>query len=358
MSSVVTFITGTKVVWGAETSLLTLARHMKDEHDVRLICSSEDLAQEWHAQVGSTVQMKRSPGGRVSRLRGFLSSIARELPRDSTIVVFDYYLLPAIFWYRRRLARMGIRIVVDVHDSARSNPLRKPYFWLMSTADHIIAISEYIAQEMPRGTPVSVIHRPVSAPERAVAGTTPTDASSVAVVGQITPEKRVLEAVGLLEEDPKLCLEIRGAAPSGYEQYLGKIMSRGGEHGNRFRYRGRVPSAEATLGISFLLLANPAEPFGRVVAEAQLAGVVPVVPSTGGASELVEHGVNGLVYPPLEMGTAARLIRLLIDDPESLERVRARARTDALAAYDPKAIAGAYLTVLCSERLASRRSQP
>lgn len=65
-----------------------------------------------------------------------------------------------------------------------------------------------------------------------------------------------------------------------------------------------------------LLLPSPYDAFGMVVNEAMACSLPVVVSSAAGASELIEHGVNGLILqdPADEAGLAAQMSALL-DDP-------------------------------------------
>lgn len=76
------------------------------------------------------------------------------------------------------------------------------------------------------------------------------------------------------------------------------------------------------------------EPFGNVVAEAQLCGVPVISTNYGGFVESVEHGVTG--FRCASVGAFAQAIR----DVESLDRTTIRARARRL--YSMEAAAGAY----------------
>jgi glycosyltransferase involved in cell wall biosynthesis len=57
-----------------------------------------------------------------------------------------------------------------------------------------------------------------------------------------------------------------------------------------------------------------AEPFGQVIVEAMAAGVPVVATCAGGAAELVQHEVNGLLYPPGDADALAGALRRLASD--------------------------------------------
>jgi glycosyltransferase involved in cell wall biosynthesis len=58
------------------------------------------------------------------------------------------------------------------------------------------------------------------------------------------------------------------------------------------------------------------EAFGMALLEAQASGVPVVAGATGGVSEIVVHGVTGLLVPPSDAPAFARAVRsLLVDRP-------------------------------------------
>ena len=104
--------------------------------------------------------------------------------------------------------------------------------------------------------------------------------------------------------------------------------------GSRFRFEGRVPSEKALDGIDVLLFLNPNEPSGRVVAEAQIAGITVVVPNAGGASEFVEHGKTGFRFRPGDASSAAAVLDEALTFASRNESVALSIREYAQAAYD------------------------
>jgi glycosyltransferase involved in cell wall biosynthesis len=73
------------------------------------------------------------------------------------------------------------------------------------------------------------------------------------------------------------------------------------------------------------LIVHPAlhpEGFGRVMAEAQLAGVPIVATSIGAACELIDDGRSGLLVPPGDSSALAQAVRRVLEDPVLSERLR------------------------------------
>lgn len=167
----------------------------------------------------------------------------------------------------------------------------------------------------------------------------------VGIVGRISREKRhelVVAAMSLVDRDMQLV--VRGSAFGEAREYAAEVYETGERLlGPRFVDEGRVPAAEALTGLDAVVVGNPAEPMGRTVLEAQLRGIVAVVPNTGGSCELVEHGRTGLVYAANDVDDLARTLRRLADEPELVARI-ARDAVDSVPR--PAEYAAAYLSRL------------
>ncbi len=80
------------------------------------------------------------------------------------------------------------------------------------------------------------------------------------------------------------------------------------------------------------------EPFGQVVVEGMAAGLPVVAANAGGPAEVVEDGVNGLLYPPGDVAGLASALRRLSSDRELRVSLGAAGRVKA-AEFTPKTIA-------------------
>src|SRR5207245_2767384 len=99
------------------------------------------------------------------------------------------------------------------------------------------------------------------------------------------------------------------------------------------------------------------EPFGQVVLEGMQAGLPVIAADAGGPAELIEHGVNGLLYPAGDREALASALVTLAGNPELRARLGAAAKARA-AVFRPDRI-GPQLTELyqavLGARAASRR---
>lgn len=84
-------------------------------------------------------------------------------------------------------------------------------------------------------------------------------------------------------------------------------------------YRKDVPDLMRQMEI--FVMASEAEPWGRVVAEAMVAGAVVVANNSGGPREMIEHEVNGLLVTLGDTDQMARAIVRLLENPEFARRL-------------------------------------
>ncbi len=71
------------------------------------------------------------------------------------------------------------------------------------------------------------------------------------------------------------------------------------------------------------------ETFGLVIAEAKAAGVAPIAPAQGSFPELIEDGVDGLLYEPNDPVALAHNLGRVASDPHFFDRMGAKARSAA-----------------------------
>ncbi|KJS80054.1 MAG: glycosyl transferase family 1 [Peptococcaceae bacterium BICA1-8] len=124
------------------------------------------------------------------------------------------------------------------------------------------------------------------------------DEKIVLFVGRLVPEKGVqvlIEAMPrVLTFEPKTKLLIAGKGP--YENSLKDLVRAKGLE-NRVNFLGFINDEERDVLYRYadcIVFPSLYEPFGIVALEGMVAGSPVVVADTGGLSEIVQHGVNGL----------------------------------------------------------------
>jgi glycosyltransferase involved in cell wall biosynthesis len=99
------------------------------------------------------------------------------------------------------------------------------------------------------------------------------------------------------------------------------------------------------------IVLNPArfeEPFGRVAAEALLAGRPPVASRVGAVPEVIRDGVDGLLVPPNDPYALADAVERLVEEPGLRERLTASGRRRVLDEFGPAQDLAAWREVLDS----------
>jgi glycogen(starch) synthase len=81
------------------------------------------------------------------------------------------------------------------------------------------------------------------------------------------------------------------------------------------------------------------EPFGMVALEAAAAGTPVAVADTGGLAEIVEHGVNGIKFPPGDPAALAAAVGTVLTDREYARRLARHARRRVREDFNWPAIA-------------------
>jgi glycosyltransferase involved in cell wall biosynthesis len=356
----ITFVDAARSCWGAEQSLVTLALALKQQgHEPFLICYGDELASLWRSSVGTRAvdirpgQQDPTPSSTRDMLR---LAVTRAIPKDTdAVVLFSHFLSPAVPVLRIRQflsGRWRRRIVIDLHDQLTAARGRASLAIGASAADRVIAVSDYTARQLGRLRHKSIaLHRPVEGARAAAArASTPCERFVAGIIGRLDPEKHH-EVLGdaISRTESPIMMVVRGAespyAP-GYEKELRQRLNE--RLGDRVRFEGKVRAEDALEGIDVLVVCNEAEPMGRTVIEAQLAGIPAVVPDEGGAAELVEDGVTGLRYRAGAASALADALDRLATDPYLRERLSRTGRERAMVSADPEAYARAYVAALLS----------
>lgn len=192
-------------------------------------------------------------------------------------------------------------------------------------ADHVIANSAATAAEFRAAggrTPITVVHscidatqfdvNPAELPAAALSADT-----VVGVFSRLAPWKGqhiVIEAVAQL---PGTHVVLVGSALFGEEAYVEKLRRLAVKLGvsDRVHFLGFRHDVQAIMRSVDVVIhsSTSPEPFGRVIVEGMLARKPVIATAAGGALEIVEHGVNGLLVPAGDIGALIEAIRTLAD---------------------------------------------
>jgi glycosyltransferase involved in cell wall biosynthesis len=156
-------------------------------------------------------------------------------------------------------------------------------------------------------------------------------------IGRIVPIKQPDHLVEIIRRvarsRPELRVVIAGRGP-----LLETMKRRVREEGlsRNFCFAGHVEKVEGLLARSrIFLLTSKSEGLSIALAEAMLAGAVPVVANVGDLGELVVDGQTGWLVPSGDFDAHAAKIRGLLEDPEEWEKMSEAARR---AAFENNAV--------------------
>jgi glycosyltransferase involved in cell wall biosynthesis len=117
-------------------------------------------------------------------------------------------------------------------------------------------------------------------------------------------------------------------------------------------HRQDIPEIMAALDLLAHCSVTP-EPFGRVIIEGMAAGAPVIASNGGGAAEIVEDGVNGLLTRPGDAKALAAAMKKLLEDDSLRERLRENGRKTVQAHYTVEthveAVSRFYEQVLASD---------
>lgn len=229
-----------------------------------------------------------------------------------------------LIWHIRELPERQYLLHLDAG--------RRGYGRALRTADRLIAISEAVRADIlsytgPRAKPVMIYNGVLPQARYAECRRTNDERwtspapFTFAMLGLIHPSKGQEEAVRALaivrRSRPDARMVIAGdgkdAAMLRTIQELGLA--------DAIDVRGFVPDVWPILrGSHALLMCSRNEAMGRVTVEAMAAGLPVIGHASGGTLELVQDGVNGLLYPGGADALAERML-LLLSDPALARRL-------------------------------------
>lgn len=221
-----------------------------------------------------------------------------------------------------------------------------------------VAVSPFVRERLvAHGVPagrIEVVHNFLAAepPARRAPFAAPGAARGVRRVVMLSRLDRI-KRVGLLfdalDATPALAALRFDLYGSGEE--AAALAERARRHPN-VRLHGFVPdAARALAGADLLLHTCPEEPFGLVVLEAFAAGVPVLVPNSGGAGDLVRHGVDGWHFTANSpIALAQRLLQLHDAEPALLDALARGGRRALAERFDPQRQTHRYLQLAAAPR--------
>jgi glycosyltransferase involved in cell wall biosynthesis len=149
-------------------------------------------------------------------------------------------------------------------------------------------------------------------------------------IGRLSPEKGVDTAILAIDklinfqERQEIKLTMVGSGPEDCERAL-KVLVETRNLTKHVTFKGKIPHEDVPECLrSFDIMLVPStwtEPFGRVILEGMISHLVVIASNTGGPSEVITDGQNGLLFSPGDSYELAQKIESLILDPELLENL-------------------------------------
>ena len=190
----------------------------------------------------------------------------------------------------------------------------------------------------------------------------PRPPATIGSIGRLEPRKGhedvILAAARIRDRIPDLRVLIAGPSVPYVPSHPDELRRIAEKHGlgDRVEFLGYVPGVEDVLSRLTVFVSasyrdhtgRGGEAFGLAIAEACWSGIPVVVTDSGGETEHVRHGVNGLVVPPREPAKLATAILELLEDPVKSARMGAQGAEMARRRFDAHRTAAALFTELQS----------
>ncbi|MEI6426912.1 MAG: glycosyltransferase family 4 protein [Pseudanabaena sp. ELA607] len=169
-------------------------------------------------------------------------------------------------------------------------------------------------------------------------GLAPTD-FVVGMFSRLSPWKgqHILLAAAELAHLPNLRLIFVGEALFGETKYADQLRETAAQPDLAHKvqwlgFRSDIPLLMKTCDVIVHGSTEP-EPFGRVIVEAQLAQRPVIATAAGGALEIIQDQVNGLLVPPADASALVQGLQLLHDQPELRQQLVAAGYENALTKF-------------------------
>jgi len=116
------------------------------------------------------------------------------------------------------------------------------------------------------------------------------DTRVVGFVGRLAPEKNAHKlALIARQSNAKFVIIGDGSERASLQRLMPEAVFTGELHGKNL--------GEAMASLDILVAPGEKETFCQVIQEGMASGVVVIAPNVGGPKDLIQHGVNGLLYP-------------------------------------------------------------
>ena len=212
----------------------------------------------------------------------------------------------------------------------------------------VVAVSRFVEDKLVqhgvRPGMISVIENFVSDAQFRDGGRRQSYDGSGSLVRRIDPGRVRVAVVSRLDPIKKVNLLLQAIEADGLDEFQFDVygtgsdfdaLSKRGATLKNLRLHGFVPDVGARLvEADFLLHFCDEEPFGLVILEAFVSGVVAIVPDAGGAGDLVRNDVTGSKFTANDVGSLVATLRRTASLPAAtLQRMADAARQRVLERF-------------------------
>ncbi len=313
-------------VGGVETGTLDLSWHLvRLGHKSVVVSAGGALVKELEAGGAKHYVLAVNKKSIISMFKS-VSKLVEIIKKEEIDIVHARSRVPA--WIAYFACRQTRAILVTT-----CHGYYKKHFFsiVMGWAKRVIVISNVIARHMIED--FSVPHERIKLVPRSVdlgkfkyrdPKNKRKEDFNVGIIGRITPLKGHLHFIKAMARIyrlvPRLKIWIVGDAPASKEAYKEELQilvrRLGLWHCTEFLGTQRdIPGILENLDL-VVLATTTHEAFGRVVVEAQAAGVPVVATKVGGVIDIIEDGKNGLLVPPADAKSMAEAVMRIFKDTQ------------------------------------------
>ena len=300
-----------------------------------------------------TSKRRGGGGGNLGKYASLLARTLAETIRGGYDLVHAHYLLPVAAFALIPASVRRKPLVITAHGTDIYTGTWRPWKRWITRALHracrIIVVSEFLAEELTRNFGVEPsaarpfvianmgvdadVFTPADSRSLKVAAGLPADTPHLLFVGNFVEQKGVTDlarALALLDE--------RGVAFRatllGHGPEMAEVRRVVAPLGEKVHFLDVVPHEQLVdvfRSADLFVLPSRREGVGLLVCLESLSCGVPVAAGrAGGLPEIVRDGVNGVLFEPSNPAACADAIQRLLEDPATLARLAASARTSAL----------------------------